>query len=330
MTKPTALPFSSIAVLGLAVLFAAFGATGQPAPKVARVGYLSANPGPDVNAGFRAALRELGYVEGRSLVLEARFADLKFERLSRLAAELVGLGPDVLVAISAVEAEAAKRATATIPIVMVVVSDPVAQGLVASLARPGGNVTGLASTVGPEIHGKRLELLRELAPGAVRLALMVNGASPVTREVKRATDEAARKLGFQVHVVDVRSPDDVIRAFATMNERRTQALMVPSDRVVHAVRGRLAELSARAGLPAVYGLRDYVEAGGLASYGPSYPDLFRRAASYVDRILKGAKPAELPVEQPTTFEVVINSKAAKALGITIPPSTLLRADQVLE
>jgi ABC-type uncharacterized transport system substrate-binding protein len=213
---------------------------------------------------------------------------------------------------------------------MVTVPDPVGLGFVTDLARPGGNVTGLTSTPGPELHGKRLEMLRELAPGATRIALLVHPAGPATAGRVQATEAAARVLGVQLRVVEVRTTDELNGAFSTVKQQRIQALLVSSNRLFAAVRVRLAELAAQARMPAMYDVREYVEAGGLVAYGPSHPDLFRRAAGYVDRILKGRKPADLAVEQPTTFELILNRKAANALGLALPPSLLVRVDHVIE
>ena len=228
---------------------------------------------PEVLSG---ALRDLRYIEGQNLVVESRYAEGKAERLPQLALELVKLNPDIIVAVGSAEVQAVKRATATIPIVMIVVADPVGLGFVRSLARPGGNITGLTSTPGPEFHGKRLELLRELAPGATRIALLVNPASPDTAGRVQATEAAARVLGVQVRVVEVRTTDELNVAFSTMKQHRTQALLVHSNRLFSGVRVRLAELATQARIPVMHDVREYVEAGGLAAYGPSHPDLFSR------------------------------------------------------
>jgi len=304
----------------------------QQVAKPWRVGVLSAGfadrPPPKA---FRTALRELGYVEGQNLVLESRYAEGKFERLPQLALELVKLGPDVIVAVAGTEVLAVKRATTTIPIVTVVMLDPIAMGLVTNLGRPGGNITGLTSTTGPELHGKRLQLPRELVPGAIRIALLWNpGTGLVTGGRVSATEAAARTLGLHVRVVEVQTRDDLRGAFAMLKQHRIQALLVPADALFNRLRDRLVELGAETRMPVMYDLPEFVEAGGLAAYGPSYIDLFSRAAGYVDKILKGANPGDLPIEQPTKFELVINLKTAKALGITIPQSLRLRADRVIE
>jgi putative ABC transport system substrate-binding protein len=279
---------------------------------------------------LRTTLRDLGYVEGQNLVLDPRFAEGRMESIPRFAADIVRLRPDVVVATGSAETAALKRATTAIPIVMVVVPDPVGSGLVTSLGRPGGNVTGLTSTPGLEIQGKRLELLRELVPGATKIALLANPGVPATAARVRATEAAARTLGVQMRVVQAQTREGLHGAFSMLKQQRIEALLVPTDPFFLAERGPLAELAAAARLVVMYDVREYVEAGGLAAYGPVFLELFRRAAGYVDRILKGQAPADLPVEQPTKFELVINLKTANALGLKIPQSLLLRADQVIE
>jgi ABC-type uncharacterized transport system substrate-binding protein len=315
-------------VLALVLTLAPSATEAQSLPKPWRLGYLSAGLGPP--EAFRASLRDLRYIEGQNLLVEARYAEAQSARLPELAVELVKLNPDIIVAVGPGEVQAVKRATATIPIVMIVVPDPVGLGFVASLGRPGGNITGLTSTPGPEFHGKRLELLRELTRSATRIALLINPVSPAAAGRVHATEVAARALGLQLRVIEVRRADELSGAFSTMKQHRIQALLVNSDRLFSAVRVRLSELAKQARMPVMHDVSEYVEAGGLAAYGPSHPDLFRRAAGYVDRILKGQKPADLAVEQPTKFELVINMKTAKALGLTIPQTLLLRADQVIE
>jgi putative ABC transport system substrate-binding protein len=314
------------------------GPPAAQAPQAARpwrlgylsAGSLSAGAGPAPFEAFQTALRELGYVDGQNLLVDARYAEGKIEQLPPLALELVKRGPDVILAPGAAEVQAVKRATTAIPIVMVTVPDPVDIGFAKSLARPGGNVTGLTSTAGPELHGKRLQMLRELAPRASRIALLVNPVGPGTPGRVQATEAAGRVLGVHVRVVEVRAADELNNAFSTMKQYRTEAFLVDSNRMFAAVRIRLAELAAQARMPVMYDVREYVEAGGLAAYGPSYADLFRRAAGYVDRILKGQKPADLAVEQPTKFELILNRKTANALGLALSPSLLMRADQVIE
>src|SRR6266446_3471331 len=290
-------------LLVLALLLAPPATEAQQVARPWRLGYLSASLGsPALPEPFRTALRDLGYVEGQNIV----------------------------VAVGAAEVQAIKQATTTIPIVMVVVADPVGLGFIRSLARPGGNITGTTSTTGPEFHGKRLELLRELAPDAARIALLVNPGSPATAGRVQATDAAARVLGVHVRVIEMRTTSELNGAFAKMKQERIQAALVASERVFSAVRVRMAELAAQARMPVVYDIREYVEAGGLAAYGPSHADLFRRAAGYVDRVLKGRKPADLAVEQPTKFELILNRKTANTLGLALPPSLLVRADHVIE
>ena len=327
------LAFSILLLLG--GLFSPVGAGAQQAAKVARIGWLTpdrSSPQEHRRETFLQGLRDLGYVEGRNVVIEYRSAEGKLERLPGLAAELVSLKVDVIVATVTAAALAAKQATQAIPIVAPMVSDPVATGLVTSFARPGGNVTGL-SFFTPELVGKLMELLKEAVPGVSRFALLWQPPAFAEHQGKallKAAEVAARTLGVRLQVVEARGPDDFDRAFSEMTRARTDALIVLTSARLLQERRRLVDLTAKSRLPAMYPLREYVDAGGLMSYGPNPLDLFRRAATYVDKILKGAKPADLPVEQPTKFELVINLKAAKALGLTIPASVLVRADQVIE
>jgi len=324
--------------LAFSVLLAPLAADAQQAAgKVYRIGFLSVlgAPTPSTPAGvleaFRQGLRELGWVEGQNIVIDYRFAEGRFDRLPDLAAELVRLKVDIIVAVATQGVAAAKNATETIPIVMISGSaDPVGLGFIASLARPGGNVTGLSYSVGPEILGKGLELLKEIVPKVRRVAILSNPASPVQPLFIREVKVAARSLGVQLQLLEARGPNEFDGAFAAMAKERVGALLVVADGLFILHRTRLADLAARSRLPAIYGYREHVEAGGLMSYGSSLRDLWRRAATYVDKILKGAKPADLPVEQPTKFELVINLKTAKALGLTIPPSVLIRADEVIQ
>jgi putative ABC transport system substrate-binding protein len=294
-----------------------------------RIGYLT--PSPAGNPGFdqfRQALREIGYVDGQNIFLEERSAGGELSRLPHLAAELVRMRVDVIVAVANEAIRAAKDATATIPIVMRFSSDdPVMSGFVSSYRRPGGNVTGL-TILSPALGAKRLELLKEVIPGLDRIAVLVNPrrASYQLRE----TQVAARSLGLQLQVVTAQNPGDYPPAFATMIRERARALYVTPDPVFFFHRKLLVDLAAKNRLPALHEWREAVEAGGLMAYGPNLVDLNRRAAHYVDRILKGAKPADLPIEEPTKFELVVNLKTATALGLTIPPSVLLRADEVIE
>jgi putative ABC transport system substrate-binding protein len=313
---------------------AALAASARQAAKVARIGYLAPNlaASPHLHEAFSQGLRDLGYVEGQNIVIEYRSAEGKAERLPALAAELVALKVDVIVVPGTVGVLAAKRATKTIPIVFTVASDPVGSGLVTSLARPGGNVTGL-SILAPELVGKCLELLTQAVPGISRVAVLWQPGGHGERTDKdtlEGADVAARALGVRLQFVEAKGPTDIDRAFSDMTRARAGALTVLGGGMFFGVRRRLVDLAAKNRLSAVYPWRDFVDAGGLMSYGANLADLYRRAATYVDKILKGAKPADLPVEQPTKFELVINLKTAKALGLTIPPSVLGRADEIIQ
>jgi ABC-type uncharacterized transport system substrate-binding protein len=316
------------------VLIAATSAANpQPARKIRRLGYLAASSytaSSFVLEAFRQRLRELGWVEGQNLVIDYRFAEGQSDRLPDLAGQLVRLQVDLIVATPARPALAARSVTSTIPIVMIGASDPVGLGLVGSLAQPGGNVTGLSYSVGLEIFGKQLNLLKEAVPTVHRVGILSNPLNPIQPDAIRELKVAARSLGLELRLLEARGPDDFDDAFATMANERVGALLVMVDPVLTFHRTRLAELAAKSRLPAAYTNRLPVEVGGLMSYGPSFSDLWRRAADYVDKILKGAKPAELPVEQPTKFELLINLRTAKALGLTIPQSLLLRADEVIQ
>ena len=308
-------------------------ANAQPTGKVRRIGYLGSGSSTDVPqriAPFRQGLRELGWVEGQNIVIDLRIAESRFDRLPDLAAELVRLKVDVIVATPTPAVVAAKNATGTIPIVMIGVGDPVGLGLIASLAHPGGNLTGLSWSVGVEIWAKQLEVLKEIVPKVHRVAVLSNPANPVHALAIRDVKVAARSLGLQLQLLEVRVPDEFDGAFAAMAKERVGALLVISDSIFSAQRARIAELEAKNQLPSMHGFRDAAEAGGLIAYGPDFPDQFRRAATFVDKILKGAKPGDLPVEQPSKFELVINLKTAKSLGLTIPSSLLLRADEVIQ
>ena len=306
-------------------------ARAQMQRKMARIGYLGAGSrtvSPNPREAFLQGLRDLGYVEGQNFVLVDRYAEGRLERIPELVAELVGLKMDVLVAGISQAALAAKKATGTIPIVMVG-ADPVGLGLVASLARPGGNVTGL-SYFNEAIIAKRLQLLKELVPWLARLAVLRNPMMAAHATFWQETEVAARTLGVTLQPIEVRGPDDFEGAFAAATRGNAQALIAFDDTLTFAHRPRIVALAASSRLPAMYGLRQFPDDGGLMSYGPSFVDLFRRAATYVDKILKGAKPADLPIEQPTKFELVINRKTANALGLTVPPTLLARADDVIE
>ena len=319
-----------VLALGLALAPLAVGA--QQAGKVTRIGLLisasSIGAAPFADA-FRQGLRELGYVEGKSLALEIRWGEGNVERIASLASELGSLKVDVIVAGGNQAIRAAKQATTMIPIVMANSVDPVADRFIASLARPGGNITGLSMML-PQLTGKRLELLKEVVPGIVRVAVLSNPANPSHASILQETGVAARGLGLTLQSLQVSTANDFEDAFRAAGEYRADALIVPGDALFNSHRTRIGDLAAKKRLPTMCQEREYVLAGGLMSYGPSYRDSYRRAAYYVDRILKGAKPADLPVEQPTKFELVINLKTAKALGLTIPQSILLRADQVIE
>ena len=308
-------------------------AAGQPPEKVPRVGFLGSRTRSN-DAGFVDAflqgLRDLGWVEGKTIVIEYRWAEGRSDRLPELAAELVRLKVDVIFAGHTSVAVAAKNATGTIPIVMATGGDPVGLGLVASLARPGGNITGLSSSVGMDTVGKSLELLKETVPKVRRIAVLSNPANPAHVLAIEEARVAARSLGVELQLLEARGPNDFDYAFAAIARERAEALLVVLDPFFGFHRARLSHLAAKSRLPAIYGSREYTEAGGLMSYGPNYRDNFRRSAIYVDKLLKGAKPADLPIEQPARFELLINVKTAKVLGLTIPPSLLSRADQVIE
>ena len=306
-------------------------AEAQQTGKVYRIGYLGPSSATAVSRfteSFRQGLRELGWVEGQNIVIEYRFAEGQFDRLPDLAAELVRLKVDVIVAIPTPAAVAAKNATATIPIVMVNVGDPVGLGLIASLARPGGNVTGLSYSVGMDTFGKSLELLKTAVPKVRRVAVLSNPANPARELAISSLKVAARSLGLELQFLAARGPNEFDGAFGAMAKERAGAVLVAADSLFYLHRARLADFTAK--LPSMHGLREMVEAGGLMSYGPSTTHQVRYAATYVDKILKGATPADLPVEQPTKFEVVINLKTAKALGLTMPQSLLARADHLIE
>jgi putative ABC transport system substrate-binding protein len=304
-------------------------AAAQPLEKVPRVGFLGprtrSNDTGLVDA-FLQGLRDLGWVEGKTIVIEYRWAEGRSDRLPDLAAELVRRKVDVIFAGNTSVAVAAKNATGTIPIVMATGGDPVGLGLVASLARPGGNVTGLSFSVGTDIVGKWLELLKETVPKVRRVAVLSNPANPSHALAIESVIVAARAAGVQLQLLEARGPNEFDNAFAAMARERAGALLV----MLGFHRARLSDLAAKSRLPAMYGSREYPEAGGLMSYGANFRHSFHRSATYVDKILKGAKPADLPIEQPAKFELVINLKTAKLLGLTVPPSLLLRADQVIE
>jgi putative ABC transport system substrate-binding protein len=316
--------------IAVVLLFAPSFAELQPARRVPQVALLLTGSPSDTDrrtAAFQQGLHDLGYVEGQTVAVIPRWADVP-QRLSELASDVVRNNVDVIVTEGTPAAQAAKRATGTIPIVMATSGDPVAVGLVASLAQPGGNVTG-QSILSPDLNGKRLELIKDLVPSISRVAVLSNPANPIHAVDIKAAEAAAKVLGISVHVLEVRGPDGFERAFQVATELRVGALLALVDPFITANRTRVAKLAVRSRLPAVYGLSGFAEAGGLASFGPDLGEMFRRAAVFVDKILKGAKPADLPVEQPTRFELVINATTAKTLGLRIPQSVLLRADRVI-
>jgi putative tryptophan/tyrosine transport system substrate-binding protein len=328
MQRPTV---GRLVALSLSLFIALLASNAQPAAKVARIGYLSParGAGSPFASTFQQGLHELGYVEGQNLVIEYRDAEGRDERLADLAAELVRLQVDVLVAAGAIATRAAQYATQTIPIVMAGTADPVAQGFVASLAHPGGNTTGL-SLLSAELPGKRLELLKEIVPQHARVAILANPTAASYTPYLHNLTAAARALSLHLHVVELRRPDELDAAFAAIHGAGVDALLVVADpTLMDSLLGRVTDLAAKHRLPAMYAWKMYVDAGGLMSYGPSLHDIYQRAAIYVDKILKGAKPADLPVEQPTKFELVINLKTAEALGLAIPPTLLLQADEVV-
>jgi putative ABC transport system substrate-binding protein len=320
-----------IALLGSAALGWSLAASAQTQPKIPRVGFAFSGSPTTLKhyfEAFREGLRELGYVEGQTIVLEPRWAEGRSERLPELVAELVGLKVDVLVAGGSPAALAAKNATQTIPIV-IVAADPVGIGLIASLSRPGGNLTGL-SYFNEAISGKRLELLEEVVPGLARVGVLRNPMSPSDTIYWKETKVAAQRLGVALEALEVRRPEDFEAAFAFAKQRNAQALLAFDDTLTLTYRSRITALAGSSRLPAMYGFREFPDVGGLMSYGPSIALTFRRTVTFVDKILKGAKPADLPVEQPTKFELVINVKTAKALGLAISPTLLARADEVIE
>ena len=322
---------TAIISVGLLVTSAA---NAQSPERVYRIGVL----GPGSASGdrrpfeaFRDGLRELGWIEGQNIAIERRSAEGQLDRLPDLAAELVRLKVDVIAAATALAVAAARRATRTIPIVMLTVTDPVGRGFVTSLSRPGGNVTGVTYGVGTDTFGKGLELLREAVPRIRRVAVLSNPDGPTQSLIVTSIRSTARSLGLQLQLVDARGPDQFDAAFAAMAKEDAEALLVVTDPtyLLPGAAARLADLAIKSRLPSMHSQRPPVEAGGLMSYGPSIVVLFRRAAVHVDKILKGARPADLPVEQPTTFELVINLRTAKALGLTIPPAVLARADEII-
>jgi putative ABC transport system substrate-binding protein len=307
-------------------------AGAQQPGKMARIGVLLAGTpasfAPRAEA-FREGLQDLGYVEGKTIAIEWRWGEDRTERLPDLAAELVRLNVDAIVTGGTPAAKALKAATRTIPIVMAIIGDPVAVGLVDSLSRPGGNATGF-SIVAPDLSGKRLEALKEMVAGISSVAVMLSAANPQSQVELGEMQAAARRLGLELHPIQVSAEHSVERAFDEMRRSSVQGLIVLTDAILYSQRGRIVALAAESRLPAVYFFRDFVDAGGLMSYAPSDTDLFRRAATYVDRILRGSNPADLPIEQPIKFELIINVRTANALGLAVPPTLLARADAVID
>lgn len=316
----------------LAILLLPFVAAAQQSTSVHRIGFLG-NTTPELEANlvapFRDGLRELGYVEGKNLRIEYRWLEGRYERLPALIGELLALKVDVIVTAGTPATLAVKQATTTVPLVMIAVGDPVGTAIVPSLAHPGGNITGLTS-ISPELDGKRLELLREIIPGIAHIAVLWNSDSPLQFVGQRRTQEAAAVLGINVLSLGVRNEEGLEKALAEIARQQPKALLVLADRLFLFHRARIMDFAAQHRLPGVHAYRELVEAGGLMSFGPSYGGMHRRAAYFVDRILKGANPGDLPVERPATFELVINLKAANALGLKIPQSVMLRATEIIQ
>jgi putative ABC transport system substrate-binding protein len=322
-----------LSILFVVVLLAvAVIAEAQQPKKVPRIGYLAGASHAAIAfrlEAFRQGLRELGYLEGKNIGIEYRYSEGNFRRQKELAFELARANVDVIVTSGPASTRAAKEATATIPIIMTFDSDPVGSGSVASLARPGGNITGL-STLAPEISGKQLELLKEIVPKLSRVAVIGSSANPGNAQVLKEMEAVAQVFSVKLQYLDILDPKELEAAFRTASNERADAMVVLAGTIIIAQRARIADLAIKSRLPSIYERREFVEAGGLMSYGISITDLDRRAAIYVDKILKGAKPGDLPVEQPTKFELVINLKTAKQIGLTIPQRVLTRADKVIK
>ena len=330
--RPRRRKLVGVSAIAFVLVVAGAVAQAQQPTKVSRIGFLNVGPpsiSPAREEAFRQGLRELGYVEGKNIVIEWRYAEGKPDRLRALAAELVRLKLDVIVTGGGISTRSAKDATVTIPIVMTQDIDPVGNGFVASLARPGGNITGL-STLGPEISGKQLELLKEIVPKFARVAVLGTTTNPGTAQALKEMELAAGTFKMQLQYSDVLGPKDLDAGFKSASKARADAVLVLISSVLNSQRAQVVNLAVKARLPAMYPFPEFVEAGGLMSYGVSFSDLWRRAAIYVDKILKGAKPGDLPVQQPTKFELIINLKAAKQIGLTIPPNVLARADRVIK
>jgi ABC-type uncharacterized transport system substrate-binding protein len=320
-----------ILVLVLAALVGPSPAEAQPKGRLPRVGVIWEASATTPSAGktaFRQGLRELGYTEGQTILVEDRHAGGRLDQVPKLAAELIALGVDVLVVGGTIAARSTKAVTSTIPIVFTLAGDPVGSGLVASLAQPGGNATGL-SNLTSELSGKQLEILKAARPLVSRIGVLCNPVNPANRVALEEARASARTLAVELQVLEIRQPHELARAFSLLKTRGVDALLVLSDPIFAPISG-VAKLTIQSRLPAISADRAFAEAGGLFSYGPSFPENFRRAASYVDKILKGARPADLPVQQPAKFEFVINRRAAKALGLNVPPPLLLRADAIIE
>ena len=322
-----------VGTIGRALLAWPLAVGAQQARGLPRIGYLVVNRAEVTQrhvAAFRQGMRERGWVEGQNFLFEIRYADGQVDRLPALVDELIRLKVDIIVATSSATTWAARKATTTLPIVMGISADAVGEGLVTNLAHPGGNITGMTYLVGPEIAGKHLELLKTLVPAASRVAVLANPINRSHASLTRELKAAAGALGVQIQVFDAQSADEINASFAAMPTERVSALLVLTDSVFVGHHVRIANLAAKNRVPTMYYQREFVDAGGLISYGASLLDMYRRAAGHVDKILKGASPGDLPIEQPTTFELVINLKTAKALGLTIPQSLLLRADEVIK
>jgi putative ABC transport system substrate-binding protein len=321
----------SIVVLVVALLAAPLAAEAQQAGKIARIAFISTTASLEspTTSAFRQGLQELGYVEGQNILIEWRWGGGTTERLPTFAAEVIGLNVDVIVAANDTVGRAAQRLTKTVPIVIAIMSDPVGSGLVATLARPGGNITGLSSQA-PDFIGRRLQLLKETIPSVARVALLVDTNDQGYRQSVREAEVAARTLGLQLRSRELSSPGALNEAFAAMKTEAAGAVVMVGGTMFYANREDMAEQALKRRLPMVCGPREFVDAGCLMSYSTSLTERFRRAASFVDKILKGAKPADLPVEQPTKFDLAINLKTAKALGLTIPPAVLARADEIIQ
>ena len=320
-----------VCLVAATLLSASFVEAQQPT-KVPRIGFLNAlfpTTNPARIEAFRQGLRDVGYVEGKNIIVEFRYAERKVDRLPTLAAELVRLKVNVIVTSASQETRAAKEATNTIPIVMTNEGDPVETGFVASLARPGGNITGL-STLSPELSGKRLELLKEIVPKLSRVAVLGSSTNPGNADTLRELEVAAQELKVKLQYLDILNPNDIETAFRAAGKERAGAVILLSNSILTSQRRQIIDLAVKSRLPVSYARPEFVESGGLMTYGPSFVDLCRRAATYVDKILKGTNPADLPVEQPMKFEFVVNLKAAKQIGLTIPPNVLTRADKVLK